>query len=55
MSMAYRRAYIQWCDESTRLLESSVLEEGPSAMTDDLGNLHGAASHEHGDQRSATA
>ncbi len=55
MSMAYRRAYIQWCDESMRLLESSVLEEGPSAMTADLSGLHGPAAHEHSDERSTSA
>ncbi len=30
MAMAYRRAYIEWCEMSMRLLEESVLEEGPS-------------------------
>jgi DNA-binding PadR family transcriptional regulator len=52
MSMAYRRAYAQWCDESMRLLESSLLDEGPSAITADLG---GSASHEHGSQRNVSA
>ncbi len=46
MSMAYRRAYVKWCEESMRLLESSVLEEGPSLMTADLTDVH---PHEHSD------
>jgi DNA-binding PadR family transcriptional regulator len=33
MSMAYRRAYIQWCEDSMRMLEESLLEEGPSLLT----------------------
>jgi DNA-binding PadR family transcriptional regulator len=36
LAMAYRRAYVQWCAESMRLLEASVLEEGPSAVTEEL-------------------
>ena len=55
MSMAYRRAYTQWCDESMRLLESSLLDEGPSPMTADLSDRHGSASHEHGDERNVSA
>jgi hypothetical protein len=46
MSMAYRRAYVQWCEESMRLLESSVLEEGPSAIAADLSAAH---AHTHAD------
>jgi DNA-binding PadR family transcriptional regulator len=33
MAMAYRRAYIDWCERSMQLLEESVLEEGPSDLT----------------------
>jgi DNA-binding PadR family transcriptional regulator len=36
MSMAYRRAYIKWCEDSMRMLEESLLEEGPSALTTEL-------------------
>ncbi len=36
MSMAYRRAYIQWCEDSMRMLEASLLEEGPSIITPEL-------------------
>jgi len=31
MAIAYRRAYIDWCERAMRLLEESLLEEGPSA------------------------
>jgi DNA-binding PadR family transcriptional regulator len=33
MSMAYRRAYIQWCEDSMKMLEEALLEEGPSKIT----------------------
>ncbi len=36
MSMSYRRAYIQWCEDTMRMLEESVLEEGPSLLTAEL-------------------
>jgi DNA-binding PadR family transcriptional regulator len=28
MSLAYRRAYVEWCERSMRLLEESLLDEG---------------------------
>ncbi|MBI5289101.1 MAG: PadR family transcriptional regulator [Chloroflexi bacterium] len=31
MANAYRRAYIDWCERSMRLLEESLLEDGTSA------------------------
>jgi DNA-binding PadR family transcriptional regulator len=40
MSMAYRRAYVQWCKDAMRIIESSVLEEGPSAVALDLREPH---------------
>jgi hypothetical protein len=40
MSMAYRRAYVQWCKDAMRIIESSVLEEGPSAVILDLREPH---------------
>jgi DNA-binding PadR family transcriptional regulator len=40
MSMAYRRAYIQWCEDSMRMLEQSLLDEGPSLLTAELSEEH---------------
>jgi DNA-binding PadR family transcriptional regulator len=40
MSMAYRRAYIQWCKDSMRMLESTLLDEGPSEVARDLREPH---------------
>ncbi len=34
MAIAYRRAYIEWCQESMRLLESAVFDEGGTADAD---------------------
>ena len=34
MAMSYRRAYIEWCEKSMKMLEESLLEEGPSVMAD---------------------
>lgn len=33
MAMSYRRAYVDWCEKSMRLLEEGVLEEGSSSLT----------------------
>jgi DNA-binding PadR family transcriptional regulator len=40
MSMAYRRAYIQWCKDAMRMLESTLLDEGPSEVARDLREPH---------------
>ena len=32
MAMSYRRAYIDWCEQSMRLLEESILEGGAPAV-----------------------
>ncbi len=40
MSMAYRRAYIQWCKDAMRMLESTLLDEGPSVVTRGLRDPH---------------
>jgi hypothetical protein len=32
MALAYRRAYVEWCERSMRLLEEKLLEEGPPRM-----------------------
>lgn len=34
MAMAYRRAYIDWCERSMRLLEESLLDEGGSGSAE---------------------
>jgi DNA-binding PadR family transcriptional regulator len=44
MAAAYRRAYIDWCEKTMRLLEESVLEEGPPPHE-----------HRHRDTREASA
>jgi DNA-binding PadR family transcriptional regulator len=43
MAIAYRKAYIEWCEKAMLLLEGSLLEEGPSIMTAE----HAAHHHEH--------
>jgi hypothetical protein len=35
MAIAYRRAYIDWCEKSMKLLEASLLGEGPSPHAGD--------------------
>ena len=34
MAISYRQAYIEWCERSIRMLEESVLEEGPPHMSE---------------------
>ena len=34
MAIAYRRAYIEWCEKSMELLEESFLDEGPSHVAE---------------------
>jgi DNA-binding PadR family transcriptional regulator len=41
MAVAYRRAYIEWCERSMRLLEDSVLD-GDTALEDESVALPGA-------------
>ena len=36
MALAYRRAYVEWCERSMRLLEESLLDEGPSERVDEM-------------------
>ena len=43
-AIAYRRAYIEWCEKSMALLEESLLEEGPSTMRGEFDEHHGAHS-----------
>jgi DNA-binding PadR family transcriptional regulator len=40
MSMAYRRAYVQWCKDAMQMLESKLLDEGPSEVARDLREPH---------------
>jgi hypothetical protein len=48
MAVAYRRAYIDWCETAMLLLESSLLEEGPSVMTAE--HEHDHTTHDHAPQ-----
>ena len=34
MALAYRRAYVEWCERSMRLIEETMLPEGPSQVLD---------------------
>jgi DNA-binding PadR family transcriptional regulator len=40
MAISYRKAYIEWCEKAMLLLESSLLEEGPSIMTAEHAQHH---------------
>ncbi len=44
MAVAYRRSYVEWCERSMRLIEETLLEEGPSTV---LEFEHGLEGHTH--------
>lgn len=48
MAIAYRRAYIDWCEKSMKLLEESLLGEGPSPHAGEV--LGGADAHAAGER-----